>query len=188
MAVASRARALARAFTAAACSAQRRHSSCAFAFDIDGVLLHGRTPLPGAAAALARVRAAGVPHVCLTNGGGLLEAERAAQLAALLDSPSIGENDVILSHTPMRELVPRFRDALVLAVGGGATPAVAASYGFQRAFTPYQVAAALPHAVPPAPAPPPEGTVPLPAGVCTPEDPFQAVVSEGGRWKDESVW
>lgn len=163
-------------FASAAATTATLPPNCGFAFDIDGVLLHGRHPLPGAKAALAAVRAANAPHVFLTNGGGLLEADRAAQLATLLDAPSISEDQVILSHTPMRALAERYGDAPVLVVGGGSTPAVAAAYGFKRAFTPWQVHAAFPHAVPPAPAPPPAGTSPLPPDVGTPSNPFRAVL------------
>lgn len=157
----------------------RRLASAAFAFDIDGVLLHGSSPLPGAAAALARVRAAGVPHVFLTNGGGILESERAAQLAALLGG-RVHESQVILAHTPMRELATApFAAAPILAVGGKRSVEVARAYGFARAFSPYSVAAAYPHAVPLAPgggeaaAAAPK----LPAGVGSRGDPFGAVIT-----------
>ena len=154
----------------------RAARAVAFAFDIDGVLLHGAQPLPGAAAALAAVRAARVPHVFLTNGGGLLESERAAQLEGLLGGP-VHTDQVILAHTPMKAVAPSFAATPVLAVGGKNTLAVARAYGMTRAYCPYSVARAYKHAVPLAPGGgPPPHVDPLPAGVGTRADPFKAVV------------
>lgn len=38
-------------------------------FDIDGVLIRGHAPLPGARDSLLRLNAAKVPYIFLTNGG-----------------------------------------------------------------------------------------------------------------------
>lgn len=50
--------------------------------DIGGVLLDGETPLPGAAEALERLRAAGVPFLLLTNTTRTARSDLLARLAA----------------------------------------------------------------------------------------------------------
>lgn len=146
----------------------------AFVFDIDGVLLHGRSPLSAARAALAAVHRARAPHVFLTNGGGVTEAAKAAELARLLCSP-VAEAQVVLAHTPFRALAPSFAAAPVLAVGGKDTLAVARGYGF-NAISPAAVAAAFPDAVPLAPRRAGPAAAPAPAGVGTGANPFSAVL------------
>lgn len=51
--------------------------------DIGGVLLDGEAPLPGAAEALARLRAAGLPFMLLTNTTRTARADLLARLAAV---------------------------------------------------------------------------------------------------------
>jgi hypothetical protein len=55
---------------------------------------------------------------------------------------------VVLSHTPFRELVGRLGQVPLLAVGRGSVAEVAADYGFRRVVTTAQIAAAMPAAVP----------------------------------------
>ncbi|KAF3941286.1 hypothetical protein ABW19_dt0201049 [Dactylella cylindrospora] len=87
----------------------------AFAFDIDGVLLRGRTPLPGATKALLTLQKHHVPFILLTNGGGKHESERVEELSHLLDVP-ITEDMFIQSHTPFKGLVGKYNS--ILAIGG----------------------------------------------------------------------
>ncbi|BFI23347.1 hypothetical protein MPTK2_1g01240 [Marchantia polymorpha subsp. ruderalis] len=113
-------------------------SSFAIAFDIDGVLLRGGTPIPGAPAALrllyddptlpAQLR---IPYIFLTNGGGTTEAARALELSKQLHVPVLPDQ-VILGHTPFRKLADLFRNQRVLAVGKGEPDAVLRSYGFDH--------------------------------------------------------
>ena len=70
-------------------------------FDIDGVLLRGKEVIPGARAAVASLRRAGVPVAVLTNGGGVLERDKAAQLSELLGA-EIAPEECMLSHSPLR--------------------------------------------------------------------------------------
>lgn len=118
------------------------------ALDIDGVLIRGGSPIPGSAEAVRRLRAAGVPHVFMTNGGGVPEAAKAAELAARLGDAAITEGQVLLSHTPMRQLAKRYAGRRVVVVGSAGTPQVAAHYGFDvnglMAITPSQIAAGTP--------------------------------------------
>ncbi|CAE7712593.1 unnamed protein product, partial [Symbiodinium sp. CCMP2456] len=100
-------------------------------FDIDGVLIQGYKPIPRAAEALRALDDARVPYAFMTNGGGVLEAQKAADLAARLGrSEPFGANRMLLSHTPFRALADRFQDRRVLIVGASRTAEVAASYGF----------------------------------------------------------
>ena len=48
-----------------------------------------------------------VPHIYLTNGGGCMEDEKAEKLSRILDWP-IDPDHMILSHTPMREIVKTY--------------------------------------------------------------------------------
>ncbi|KAG1677369.1 hypothetical protein FOA52_010748 [Chlamydomonas sp. UWO 241] len=113
----------------------------AFVFDIDGVLVRGRKVLPTASAAVRKlVRGDGswrVPVVFMTNGGGVTEAVKAEQLSTWLDAP-VDASQVILSHTPMRSLVPALHDRPVLISGRGSCAEVAQLYGFQRMLTTQQ--------------------------------------------------
>jgi HAD superfamily hydrolase (TIGR01456 family) len=145
----------------AAASVRRLASSAAAAappsapaglvFDIDGVLRRGGATLPAARRALAALHGPGgrarLPFAFLTNGGGMLEADKAAQLAGWLGVP-VAPTQVLLSHTPFRALAPRFADLPVLVAGRGRVAEVAAAYGFRRAATTAQLAAAAPRAVP----------------------------------------
>ncbi len=71
------------------------------------------------------------PVVFLTNGGGVSEARKAEQLSSWLQVP-VSENQVVLSHTPMRDLVPRLGNAPVLISGMGDVLTIARSYGFTQ--------------------------------------------------------
>ncbi|CAE7853588.1 hypothetical protein AK812_SmicGene9472 [Symbiodinium microadriaticum] len=122
-------------------------------FDIDGVLIQGYKPIPGAAEALRALDDARVPYAFMTNGGGVLEAQKAADLAARLGrSEPFGANRMLLSHTPFRALADRFQDRRVLVVGASRTAEVAASYGFDfasgLAVTTPQIASGTPEICP----------------------------------------
>lgn len=76
----------------------------AFAFDIDGVLLRGGTPIPEAIEAMAVLngkneRNLKIPYIFITNGGGKLEDARCKELAEKLEVEcSVAQ--FIQSHTP----------------------------------------------------------------------------------------
>ncbi|KAJ3371043.1 hypothetical protein HDU91_005633 [Kappamyces sp. JEL0680] len=110
----------------------------AFAFDIDGVLLQGRRVLPHAKRALRLLERERIPFIVLTNGGGILESEKAQSLSRLLDC-EIGNNQVILSHTPMKSLVPEYRHHSILMVGPESCKDVALHYGFEKVVTPSEL-------------------------------------------------
>jgi HAD superfamily hydrolase (TIGR01456 family) len=138
--------------------------SCAVAFDIDGVLLRGRAVLPGAISALRAVTCVrdggvhpqGLPHIFLTNGGGVLESEKAHQLSKYFGI-DIDPQRVILSHSPMAMLgahttlpdgPPAHGKELVLTIGYTDVRRVARSYGFEHVLTPEDLMNKYPTLVP----------------------------------------
>ena len=70
----------------------------------------------------------------VTNGGGVLESVKAAQLSSWFDlriPPSL----VCCSHTPMQSLLPQYRHSRVLVIGMTDVRAVAVQYGFEDVVT-----------------------------------------------------
>lgn len=55
----------------------------------------------------------------------------------------MADHQVILAHTPMQELLPRYQDSSVLIVGRGQSLEAARAYGFSKAISTLQLAAAL---------------------------------------------
>ncbi|GBG77616.1 hypothetical protein CBR_g24062 [Chara braunii] len=114
------------------------------ALDIDGVLLKGRHPMPGAERALRRLvrltaeASSGerhVPFVFLTNGGGVTERMKAMELSKIFGL-QFNEEQVILGHTPFRDLLlERFCDKKVLVLGKHQPKLVMKEYGFQHVMT-----------------------------------------------------
>ncbi|GLC44804.1 hypothetical protein PLESTB_001212300 [Pleodorina starrii] len=131
-------------------------SSCpsgppAFAFDIDGVLIRGKHVLPEALEAVRKLTHPDghwrYPVVFMTNGGGVCEARKAQQLSEWL-GVRVEADQVILSHTPMRDLVPELAQRPVLVSGRGDVLNVARSYGLQRVLHTRQLGRAMPAATP----------------------------------------
>lgn len=87
------------------------------------------------------------PVCFLTNGGGVCESHKAEQLASWLHVP-VEASQVILSHTPMRQLVPELGSQPVLVAGRGDVLNVAKQYGFSRVLSTYQLGRAMPTATP----------------------------------------
>ncbi|KAL3750727.1 hypothetical protein ACJRO7_011683 [Eucalyptus globulus] len=112
-------------------SSQSDRPSFGIAFDIDGVVLLGHIPVGGSPRALRRLYDDSgelkIPFVFLTNGGGFSESKRAQDLGQLL-GVDILPSQVILGHTPFKQLVNRFEDKLVVAVGKGEPAAVMSEY------------------------------------------------------------
>ncbi|KAL5210645.1 hypothetical protein ABZP36_006268 [Zizania latifolia] len=112
--------------------------SFGIAFDIDGVILRGRSPIGGSPQAIRRLYSEDgslkIPFLFLTNGGGVPEHKRALELSELL-GVNISPAQVVLGHSPYRELVNRFEDDLIIAVGKGEPAAVMADYGFRKVLS-----------------------------------------------------
>ncbi|KAM9876346.1 hypothetical protein VD0002_g5391 [Verticillium dahliae] len=123
--------------------------SFAFAFDIDGVLLHVAKPIPGAREALEYLQDNNIPFILLTNGGGKHEHDRVRDLSDKLGVQLTVDN-FVQSHTPFQELVRAGPDSLsdktVFVTGSNAQKCreIAEQYGFRSVVTPADILTAHP--------------------------------------------
>ncbi|ROW16364.1 hypothetical protein VPNG_02767 [Cytospora leucostoma] len=155
----------------AAVGGRHRAPQFAFAFDIDGVLLHSSEPIPGATETLKYLQQHRIPFILLTNGGGKSEADRVADLSAKL-GVELDVSNFVQSHTPYQRLVnpdvdlgyPELekylsrsigntrlsRDSTILVLGSDASKArrIAKGYGFESVVTPADILKANPEIFP----------------------------------------
>jgi HAD superfamily hydrolase (TIGR01456 family) len=120
----------------------------AFAFDIDGVLVHGDRLIPEGKRVLEILNGDNelgikIPHIFLTNGSGKPEAARCAQLSKILHSP-ISTEQFIQSHTPMSALAEYYETVLVVGGENYQCREVAKQYGFKDIIVPNDIVAAQP--------------------------------------------
>ncbi|KAF8249739.1 HAD-superfamily hydrolase [Wilcoxina mikolae CBS 423.85] len=117
----------------------------AFAFDIDGVLLHGSHPIPNAPRTLEFLNSQSIEFLLLTNGGGLSESSRVAELSRLLTTP-LSTRQFVQSHTPFRLHASSPEISTVLVVGGTGENCrrAAEEYGFSDVLIPADVIASYP--------------------------------------------
>ncbi|KAM9786018.1 haloacid dehalogenase-like hydrolase domain-containing 5 [Neosynchiropus ocellatus] len=103
-------------------------------FDIDGVLVRGRMPIPAAKKAFEKlVDPQGrfvVPVVFVTNAGNCLRQTKADQLSHILGVP-ITQDQVIMSHSPLR-MLKKFHDKCVLVSGQGPVLEIAKNVGYKN--------------------------------------------------------
>lgn len=137
---------LSRGFSVSAAPAAK----AAIAFDIDGVLVRGKVPIPGAADALRLLDSHDFPYILLTNGGGGLEKHKAESTSKTLGY-EIDSEKVILSHTPMKDLAKLHEDDLLLLSGRSRVREIADHYGFKNYLTVDDVHAAHPTLYPDTP-------------------------------------
>ncbi|XBI70952.1 hypothetical protein VPH35_065306 [Triticum aestivum] len=120
------------------CAAAPARPSFGIAFDIDGVILRGRSPIGGSPQAIRRLYSDDgtlkIPFLFLTNGGGVPEHKRALELSDLL-GVNISPAQVVHGHSPYGDLVKRFEDDLIVAVGKGEPASVMAEYGFRKVLS-----------------------------------------------------
>ncbi|EGZ12031.1 hypothetical protein PHYSODRAFT_515346 [Phytophthora sojae] len=117
---------------------RRAASTFGVVFDVDGVLLRGKTPIPGAREVLLELQATDTPFAIMTNGGGYPEDKKAQQIEQILGGGvSIPNERMCMSHTPMRALADKHGEELVLAVGKDCAELreVMANYGFKHVVT-----------------------------------------------------
>jgi ribonucleotide monophosphatase NagD (HAD superfamily) len=88
-----------------------------------------------------------VPHILMTNGGGVLESVKARELSDKLGC-EVSEDQILLSHTPMRQLAQEYRDKWVLVLGHKDVVNVARTYGFNKVTTVDEVFARFPSMIP----------------------------------------
>ncbi|KAG6631633.1 uncharacterized protein YKR070W isoform X4 [Carya illinoinensis] len=119
-------------------SSQSQWPSFGIAFDIDGVVLREDTPIGGSPQALRRLYDDSgylkIPYVFLTNGGGFRESKRAFQLSELL-GVNILSSQVLQGHSPFKQLVDRYENEFIVAVGKGEPAAVMFEYGFKNVLS-----------------------------------------------------
>jgi HAD superfamily hydrolase (TIGR01456 family) len=120
-----------------------KKAKCGVVCDIDGVLLRGSTVLPGAAESLRKLQDQNLPFVFVTNGGGKLEADKAAELTEKLGL-TIQPDQIVLSHTPFQDYVAQYGDKNVLVIGNSKCCDVARTYGFTRPISPVVVCSKWP--------------------------------------------
>ncbi|KAK1840443.1 hypothetical protein CCHR01_16933 [Colletotrichum chrysophilum] len=126
--------------------------SFAFAFDIDGVLLHVAKPIPGAAESLQFLNDNNIPFILLTNGGGKPEAVRVQDLSDKL-GVQLSVDNFVQSHTPFQELVQGpegLGDKTIFLTGADAKKCreIAKLYGFKNVVTPADIISAHPDVFP----------------------------------------
>ena len=123
-------------------------SKIGVAIDIDGVLMKGRSVLPRASEAIKLLIHNKIPHIFITNGGGMLEDKKCKTLKTKLgttttaaitiiitiiimttDINRITSDQMLLAHTPMKDLVSQYKDSRVLVLGCDEVLNVAKQYG-----------------------------------------------------------
>lgn len=106
-------------------------------FDIDGVLVRGRTPIPAAKQCFRNlVDSSGkykVPVVFVTNAGNCMRQAKAEHLSHMLNV-EVSPDQVMLSHSPLR-MFTKFHKMRVLVSGQGPVEEVAHNLGFQDVVT-----------------------------------------------------
>ncbi|KAJ5541797.1 haloacid dehalogenase-like hydrolase [Penicillium pulvis] len=117
----------------------------AFAFDIDGVLVHGNNPIQEGRDTLKMLNGdneLGIkfPYILLTNGGGKTEKARTEQLSEILEQP-VHLDQFIQSHTPMQALAEYYDTVLVCGGEGYKIRDVAEQYGFKNVIHPKDILA-----------------------------------------------
>ncbi|KAH8682630.1 HAD-like domain-containing protein [Xylariales sp. PMI_506] len=117
----------------------------AFAFDIDGVLVHGDRLIPEGQRALEILNGDNelgirIPHIFLTNGSGKPEKARCEQLSKILRNP-VSTDQFIQSHTPMSALAEYYSTVLVVGGEGYKCRDVAEEYGFKDIVVPNDIVA-----------------------------------------------
>ncbi|XP_066525600.1 haloacid dehalogenase-like hydrolase domain-containing 5 [Hoplias malabaricus] len=106
-------------------------------FDIDGVLVRGKTPIPAAKQCFRKLVDGNgkykVPVVFVTNAGNCVRQIKAEQLSHLLEV-EVSPDQVMLSHSPLR-VFHQFHNMCVLVSGQGPVLEVAHNLGFQNVIT-----------------------------------------------------
>jgi len=107
-------------------------------FDIDGVIVRGRTVLPSAPDAFqllydSETAQWRIPSIFVTNAGNTLRQQKADQLSNWLNVP-VTEDQVVMSHSPLK-MFSEYHDKQVLVVGQGPVETIAQSLGFRKVIT-----------------------------------------------------
>ncbi|OMJ23276.1 putative CDP-alcohol phosphatidyltransferase class-I family protein [Smittium culicis] len=115
----------------------------AIVFDIDGVL--GDTVLEKGVKALKYLNGENplnikFPYIFMTNSGGLTEEQKANEITQKM-GVQVNPNQIVLSHSPMRQLVNKYKNDNVLVIGGvnDRCAEIAKDYGFDNAISPSEI-------------------------------------------------
>jgi len=108
-----------------------KHKKPGIIFDVDGVLVKGKNVLPETLKALKLLYTLHIPFMFLTNGGGKTEKKKAEELSRRFQVP-IHEEQVVLGHSPMKNIPEDIKEKVVLVIGPDSIKDVAKSYGFKK--------------------------------------------------------
>lgn len=102
----------------------------ALAFDIDGVLVRGKIPIPSGKVALDLLKANNIPFIMLTNSGGHHEEIHSSRVGERVGT-AIEEDQFVQSHTPFKLVIEHYKNQWVLVLGGSKDQIkdLAAAYG-----------------------------------------------------------
>lgn len=109
-----------------------------FVFDIDGVLLRGKKPIPNASQALKLLNKHQIPYILLTNGGGVSESRRIEFISGQLGI-DLSPLQIVQSHTPMKALAQNHQYDRVLVIGPATAREAAVEYGFKDVVMPVDI-------------------------------------------------
>ena len=99
--------------------------------DMDGVLVHGRRPIPGAGDFISRLRAAAAPFLLLTNNSRMTPEEHAARLAGI--GIEIGAREIFTSALATARFLHQQRaGASVYAIGDTGLFTALDEFGLRR--------------------------------------------------------
>jgi ribonucleotide monophosphatase NagD (HAD superfamily) len=124
----------------------------AFVFDANGVLRLGSNCIPGASKLIETIQSfkPSLPLLILSNGGGNTEAIKAQELNQVLHlNPQVAltEKNIILCHTPLKGLLPLYKQKPILIAGGSHCLDAARAYGFTNLFSIAEYGSLLPELV-----------------------------------------
>lgn len=106
-------------------------------FDIDGVLVRGKTLLPKTRDCIKLITDKNgkfkIPTVFVTNAGNELRSSKAAKLSNLL-GVYVDADQVVMSHSPLK-LFKKFHDKRCLISGQGPIVEIAKNLGFKSLIT-----------------------------------------------------
>ena len=123
----------------------------AICIDVDGVLKRGPVPIPGAIEAIKKLRKYKIPFSILTNGGGETEQVRAKSLSKLLqlsEKEKLKSDEVVLCHSPMKDVLKKYKNGTMLICGAGKIKEVMMNYGYYNFITTKEYANMYPEMFP----------------------------------------
>lgn len=126
---------------------QSENCEFGFVFDIDGVLVRGKTILPQTKQCIKQLTDKNgnftVPTIFLTNAGNELKSSKAAKLSNLLGI-KISPDQVVMSHSPLK-LLKNFHNKRCLISGQGPVVDIAKNLGFTSVITIDELRQYYPH-------------------------------------------